>query len=148
MTAIVIGVGNEWRRDDAAGVEVARRLRPAAPPGAQVLEREGEPSGLLDAWEGKAEVIVVDAVRSGARPGTVHRLDALAGPLPAELFRASTHHLSVAEAVELGRVLGRLPEWLTIYGIEGRDFAAGSGLTPEVERAVKRVTAELLERFE
>ena len=92
-------------------------------------------------------MVIVDAVRSGAKAGTIHRLDALARPLPAQLFRASTHHLSVAEAVALGRALGRLPERLEIYGIEGRDFTAGLGLAPEVERAVERVAAELGERL-
>jgi hydrogenase maturation protease len=147
VTAVVVGVGNEWRRDDAAGLEVARRLRAGNTSGGRVLVIEGEPSGLLDTWEGEHEVIMVDAVSSGGRPGTVHRLDALARPLPPDLFRTSTHHLSVAEAVELGRVLGRLPERLEIYGIEGGDFAAGSGLTADVERAVERVAHELQGRL-
>ena len=143
----VLGVGNQWRRDDAAGLEVARRLDRELPRGVRVLEREGEPTGLLDAWQGEREVVLVDAVSSGAKPGTVHRLDAIAAPLPAELFRASTHHMSVAEAVELARALGRLPERLELYGIEGADFGAGSGLTPEVEHAVERLAAELRERW-
>ena len=143
----VLGVGNQWRRDDAAGLEVARRLDRELPRGVRVLEREGEPTGLLDAWQGEREVVLVDAVTSGAKPGTVHRLDAIAAPLPAELFRASTHHMSVAEAVELGRALGRLPERLELYGIEGADFGAGSGLTPDVEHAVEGLAAELRERW-
>lgn len=143
----VLGVGNQWRRDDAAGLEVARRLDRELPRGVRVLEREGEPTGLLDAWQGEREVVLVDAVSSGAKPGTVHRLDAIAAPLPAELFRASTHHMSVAEAVELGRALGRLPERLELYGIEGADFGAGSGLTPDVEHAVEGLAAELRERW-
>ncbi|MFP5364517.1 MAG: hydrogenase maturation protease, partial [Thermoleophilia bacterium] len=109
MTALVLGIGNDWRGDDAAGLEVARRLRAA---GVRAAGSAGDPSGLLDAWDGEREVILVDAVRSGAAPGTLHRLDARARPLPARLFRGSTHHLSVADAVELGRALGRLPERL------------------------------------
>ena len=140
----MLGIGNPWRGDDAAGLEVARRLRAE---GLRALEREGEPSSLLDAWEGETDVFVVDAVSSGAEPGTIHRLDARAGPLPAELFAMSTHHLSVAEAVELARALGRLPERLEVYGIEGAGFEAGSGLAPPVERAVEAVAAELAARL-
>jgi hydrogenase maturation protease len=66
----------------------------------------------------------------------VHRLDAAAGPLPTELFAASTHHLGLADAVELARALGRLPERLVVVGIEGRSFDAGEGLSPDVEAAV------------
>jgi len=141
----VIGVGNRWRRDDAAGLEVARLLHGTLPDGVEVLEREGEPSSLVDAWEGADAVWVVDAVASDARPGTTHRLDASSTPLPAELFRASTHHLGVPEAVELARALGRLPARTVVFGVEGASFDAGADLTPEVASAVERVVEAVRE---
>jgi hydrogenase maturation protease len=144
---VVIGVGNEWRGDDGAGLAVARRLSGRLRAGVRVLEREGEPTALLDAWSGTDEAIVVDAVDSGAAPGTIHRLDARREPLPAELFRGSTHALGLAGAVELARALRRMPARLLVYGIEGESFAAGCGLSPEVERAVDEVAAELSERL-
>jgi hydrogenase maturation protease len=139
----VIGVGNRWRQDDAAGLEVAARLRAMRPPGVRVTEEEGEPASLLESWAGVDEALVIDGVRSGAPPGTLHRFEVHSEPLPAELFRPSTHALGVADAVELGRELGRLPHRLTIYGIEGERFEAGEGLTPAVEVAVDRLVAEL-----
>jgi hydrogenase maturation protease len=135
---MVIGLGNRWRRDDAAGLEVARRLRGEVP-GIDVLEREGEPSGLIPAWEEADALWLVDAVSSGSPPGTIHRIDAATQVLPPELFRVSTHHVGLAETVELARALGRLPRLAVFYGIEGADFAAGEGLTAEVEEAVARV---------
>ena len=115
------------------------------PSPARIIEREGEPLDLIEEWAGADRAIVVDAVSSGAEPGTIHRLDAAEGPLPAVLFRGSTHALGVAEAVELGRSLGRLPETLLVFGIEGGSFGAGAGLTPAVERAVTALAAELRE---
>jgi hydrogenase maturation protease len=143
---LVIGVGNEWRGDDGAGLEAARRLSPP-PPGSRVIERPGEPLDLIEEWEAEAEVFLVDAVSSGAAPGTIHRVDARERRLPAELFRGSTHALSVAEAVELARVLGRLPGRLRLYGIEGGDFGAGSTLTANVETAVDALVREIRERL-
>jgi len=125
------------RSDDAAGLAVARLLEGLE--GAEVLEREGEPTGLLDAWEAADTVWLVDAVSSGAEPGTVHRHDASEQELPAALFRTSTHHFGLAEAVELARALGRLPERTVVYGIEGASFRTGETLSPEVEAAVTRV---------
>lgn len=125
----VVGIGNRYRHDDAVGLIVAERV------GGTLLE--GEPVALLDAWEGADAVVVVDAVASGAAPGTVHRLDAVAEPLPPELFAASTHHLGVADAVELARALGRLPKRLVVIGIEGACWEAGEGLSTEVEAAVE-----------
>ena len=145
MTALVLGVGNAWRRDDAAGIEVVRRLR--ADPALRAREYEGDPAGLIEAWDGEPEVVLVDAVGSGARAGTVHRLDPLSEPLAPGLFRRSTHHLGVAEAVELARALDRLPARLELLGIEGADFGVGEGLSPEVERAVEQVASELARRY-
>jgi hydrogenase maturation protease len=121
-----------------------RRLAEAA--GARVAFREtpGEGAALLDAWDGAALVVLIDAVRSGARAGTVHRVDARAEPMPAGFFRYSTHAFGVAEAVELSRALGRLPRRLIVFGIEGRDFTPGVGLSPAVERAVARVVRRAL----
>ena len=70
---------------------VARRLRERAPEDVEVRELEGEPVTLVEAWNGAGSVFVVDAVKSGSRPGTVHRLDATDEPLPATLSAASTH---------------------------------------------------------
>ncbi len=141
---MVIGVGNAFRGDDAAGLEVASRLGERVGEGVRVVECEGEPSRLLDAWEGAEEAIVVDAVSSGAAPGTLHHHDALAGPLPVALFQAaSTHAVGVGEAVELGRALERLPARLEIYGIEGARFGLGEEMSPEVAGAVAALVDRL-----
>ena len=144
----VVGVGNPWRGDDAAGLAVAERLSGRLPEGVELLQREGEPTGLIDAWEQSDTVWLVDAVRSGEPPGTVHRLDGSDDALPAELFRGSTHHLGVPDAVELARALGRLPRRLVVFGIEGESFVAGRGLSAAVASAVDRVAEQLREEVE
>ena len=142
---LLIGLGNDARGDDAAGLEVARRLRGA--PGVHVMELGGDPLALLDAWDGASSVVVVDAVRSGAPAGTVHRLDAREAPLSAALGGASsTHAVGLADAIELARALGRLPERLVVLGIEGRRFGSGDRPSPEVVEAIERVSRSLSAR--
>jgi hydrogenase maturation protease len=143
--AVVIGIGNAWRSDDAAGLAVARLLAGTLPEGVDVLEREGEPTSLIDSWEGVDSVWLVDAVSSGAEPGTVHRHDAGERELPAAIFRTSTHHFGLAEAIELARAVGRLPRTTIVYGIEGASFATGERLSREVDSATARV-AEAVRR--
>ncbi len=140
---LLIGVGNGFRRDDAAGLEVARRVRRAGLPQVAVLERDGDPASLIDAWSTADAVVVVDAVSSGSPPGTLHRFKVGDAALPASFARPSTHAFGIAEAVELGRALGRLPDRLTVHGIEGEDFGLGEGLTDSVARAVGRLNAEI-----
>lgn len=143
---VVIGVGNRYRSDDGAGLEAARRV--AALPGAEALdvrEEEGEPVALLDAWEGARVAVLIDAVSSGGAPGTIHRVDASDAALPASLRGStSTHAVSVAEAIELGRALNRLPAKVVVYGVEGAQFDAGDELSPAVAAVIDDVAARVL----
>jgi hydrogenase maturation protease len=141
----VIGVGNAYRGDDAAGLVVARRLRER---GVEAIEQEGEPVALIDVFAARDAVVLVDAVQSGAPPGTVHRFDVSDGPLPRELRGStSTHAVGLGEAIELARALGRLPPLVVVYGVEGARFATGVGLSYEVEAAlaplVEAISGEL-----
>ena len=129
MKRVIIGMGNEYRGDDAAGLIVARRL------GGGAIESSGDGAALIEAWRGAEVVIVIDAARSGAPAGTIHRFDARERELPREAF-ASTHAFGLAEAVELSRALGELPPRMIVYAVEGAGFDAGAGLSPEVERAI------------
>ena len=73
----------------------------------------------------------------------MRRFDARSGPLPVRSLRSSTHAFGVSDAVELARALGRLPDRLDVYAIEGASFAAGDGLSPDVERAVDELATTL-----
>jgi len=143
---VVIGVGNALRHDDAAGLEVVRRLRARAQAAEiAVYEQEGEPLALLDVWEGADGVVLVDAIRCGDPPGTIHRVDASQEPIPARLRSStSTHAVGVGEAIELARALRRLPRWVVLFGVEGHRFDAGSGLSEEVEAAVGELADAVL----
>jgi hydrogenase maturation protease len=142
---VVMGVGNAQRCDDAAGLLVARGVRArAGRDDVAVLERSGEATSLMQAWDGARAVIIADAVRSGAAPGTVHRLDAVAESIPDSFLRCSTHSFGVADAIELGRALGQLPPYLVVYGVEGQDFDHGEELSAEVAAALPRVIDRIL----
>jgi len=141
---VVIGVGNALRADDAAGVLVARRLRPRA--GVEIREQSGEATALLEALRGRAAALIVDAA-AGAEPGRLHRLDAAAEPLPQGLFGCSTHGFGLAEGIELARALGALPGACVVYALEGAQFATGAAMSAAVvgalEALASRVDAEL-----
>jgi hydrogenase maturation protease len=139
LNIVVIGIGNEYRSDDGVGIAVARRLHERFLTKITVLEESGEGAALINSWKGATWVMLLDAVRSGALPGAIHRLDARAVPIPTGFFHYSTHAFSVAEAIELARSLNELPPHLIVYGIEGENFSAGEGLSPAVERAVDTV---------
>jgi hydrogenase maturation protease len=134
---VVIGVGNEYRRDDGFGPAVLARLRSVPLPADVTLAAsDGEPGRMLELWHGADLAVVVDAVRTGADPGgqvyEVSPDDASRGPM-------ASHRVGLGPTVELARALGRMPARLLIYAVDGRDFGFGVGLTPAVAAAVEPV---------
>jgi hydrogenase maturation protease len=140
----VLGVGNAWAGDDAAGLLVARMVRERAPGSVAVIEHEGEPTALLDVWDRAKLAIAVDATSGGGGPGAVRVMEATHEPLPAHLTGTSTHAYGLADAIELARALGRLPERLIVVGIEGERFEAGAEPGAAVRGALERATEQVL----
>jgi hydrogenase maturation protein HypF len=112
----IIGIGSPFG-DDAVGLEVARILAEAPPPGCEVIAADRPGATLIDLLDGADAAILVDAVRSGAKPGTVHEL----GFDELERCRAhfvSSHDLDVIPAIQLARKLGRAPVLGRVVGLE------------------------------
>jgi hydrogenase maturation protease len=127
---VVIGVGNPYRHDDAVGLLVADAV---AERGGHAVQSDGEPAGLMLAWEGADLAVLVDAVLcQPSTPGRVHRTPAL----PAAHGGTSSHGLGIPDAVALATVLGRLPRRLVVYAVEAADVSLGVGLSEPVARAV------------
>jgi hydrogenase maturation protease len=137
VSVVVIGVGNDLRADDAAGLEVARRL--FEEPGIAVKVHGGEAIDLLELWRSADAVVLVDTVRTGEATGTIHRFDATSNPLPLPLQGSSSHTIGVAEAIELARTLGSLPQRVIVYGVEGARFALAGELSDGVQRTIEPV---------
>jgi hydrogenase maturation protease len=140
---LVIGIGNPDCGDDRAGLVVARKLKAQAIGHTSVIEKTGDCLSLLEIWKDAETVVLVDAARSGAEPGTLHRQEWDTLPPPVSLLHHSTHGFGVAEAVALAKSLNQLPQKMVIFGIEGKNFAAGAPLSPEVEAALDTVAERI-----
>jgi hydrogenase maturation protease len=141
--ALVIGIGNPLRQDDAVGRIVVRRIQDRHPALA-VIEHSGEGASLMELWKRADVVFVVDCVCSGSAAGTVHRFDASRQSLSGQAFPVSTHGFGLQEAVEMARALNQLPRRLIIYGIEGKAFGNGRNLSAAVDRAVPQAVRRIL----
>ncbi len=148
----IIGIGQSLRGDDAAGLSAVRLWvetfhAEALPQGVQVELTELPGIGLLNLLQGAHYAILVDAVHSGVRPGTIHRLieDQL------ESFTTgsgSAHGWGVAETLSLGRQLEptNLPPELILIGIEAGQLDLGEALSPDVASSLPEVT-RLIEQY-
>ncbi len=148
----IIGIGQSLRGDDAAGLAAVNLWNETYQskvdrPGVVIELAELPGIGLLNLMEGASFAILVDAVRSGVKVGTVHiiaenQLNAFAAG------SGSAHGWGVAETLSLGRKLmpSSLPHKLILIGIEAGQFSLGDKLSPEVESALPEV-AQLIEQY-
>lgn len=148
----VIGIGNPYRHDDAAGLVVLASLsqRFAAEQRIRLVELDGEPVRLIQSWEGSDTVLIIDAVRSLHPPGTIHhiRADGISGAAADGIALGGGHLLGLGEAIDLARALRLLPRDLDVVGIEGADFELGQGLSAPVASACDLATAQLVDQLE
>lgn len=141
---LIVGVGNEFRSDDAAGLITARMLKKKNLPDADIIEHGGDGASLMDIWVNYESVIIIDATNISSEPGKVYILDANKSKLPKGIASHSSHLFSIAEAVETARVMGKLPQRLMIYGIEGKNFNIGEDITEVVLKASCSVAEKIL----
>lgn len=144
----IVGIGNEFRGDDAVGLRVVRKLESSKPTGARTIELTGDQSHLLELMRSTNVMIIVDAVQSPAPAGTIFRIDAGKERVPKDFLFFSTHSFDSLNAIETARTLGFLPHVMLLYGIVGKDFSFKIGLTEEVEDAIDVIKEKILEEID
>lgn len=144
-TVTIVGIGNEFRGDDAVGLMVLRQLEMKPQAGARTIELTGDQTYLLELMRSTDAMIIVDAVQSSAPAGTIFRLDASCEPVPKGFLSFSTHAIDSAAAVEMARTLGALPQKILIYGIVGKEFSYTNLITPEVEEAIDVIRERIID---
>ena len=150
MTLLFLGVGNLYRADDGVGPLLAQKLaddKKLIKLGVDVSPHSGEGVSLMHLWEGADKVVIVDAMKSGGKLGSVHRFDAMAQTLNHGVFRYSSHLFGLAEATEMARALGKLPKAMIIYGIEGIEFTFGAAMSPKVAAQLPKLEKAVRKEF-
>jgi hydrogenase maturation protease len=153
MRALVAGVGNVLRADDAFGVEVARRLADVAlPAGVRVVETGiGGIALVQELQDGFDALVVVDVVDRGREPGTVMLIDpevvdvhALSASERHDLVTDS-HLVTPERVLMMARALGVLPASVLLVGCQPLDAeSVGEEMSEPVARAVDVAVAEVL----
>jgi hydrogenase maturation protease len=141
---VIIGIGNEFQGDDGVGPFVVQELRARDLPEDVVTFQCREGLALMELWRDKEMAILVDAVTSGAAPGSVFRFEAHMESPGKPSFRGTTHNYGLPEAIELGKAMNLLPPHVVVYGIEGKRFDAGMGLSIDVETAAEGVVQSIV----
>jgi hydrogenase maturation protease len=151
-STIVIGVGTEMRGDDGFGAAVieALRTRPGIADRMVLARCDGEPTRMVDLWDGYDCAVLVDAARGGTeRYGYLYRRELTPDGTAAALLGGlrepvgGGHAAGPGSAVRLGEVLGRLPTRLILYAVHGRDFELGASLSAPVAAVVEQLAHQI-----
>lgn len=132
--------------DDGAGVELAHRLQ-ERDYGPLVHVEEGGTQGmtLLPLLEDADTLILLDAVRTGALPGTV--VTRSREELPRHFSRVmSPHQIGMKEVLGAAQLCGTLPRAITLVGVEALHTDFCRPMSAEVQEALPKAldTAEAL----
>ena len=144
----VIGLGNPFMGDDAVGLVIARQLRAYTQTSISILEGELAGLNLLHDMEGTHTLILIDAVHSHSKAGSIFRftipedLEKI-GKLAWSSSTSSTHSIGLAEALTLAHTLQVLPAHVILYGIELGNIQKGQALSPDVFQGMKKVISKI-----
>jgi len=150
---VILGIGQSLRGDDAVGLEAIRlwqRTYPktAADPRLRIQEADVPGLELIDLLAGTDRCLLVDAVQSGAAPGTLHLVN-LDEVVSFGGGSGSAHGWGVAETISLARTLGYvLPNQISILGIEAQSFEMGAPLSKAVANSLAKAVDMLEESIQ
>lgn len=142
MQVTVIGLGNILQQDDGAGVAAVQQLAAQAGRWPDALLIDGGTLGLelLSYVEDATHLLLLDAVITGAAPGTLVRLEGDAVPLQLST-KLSPHQAGVVDLLAAAYLQGRLPQQIVVLGVVPQQIAWGMQLTPVVEEQLAGLVA-------
>ena len=142
---LILGLGNLICADDGLGVIAAGRLSELyeAPEGVRILDGGTQGLALLPYIEDAERVILVDAIRDDAPPGSFVRLDG-DEVAPAVAARLSVHQIGVADLLDGAHWRGRFPSTLVLLGLVPASVELGLGLSAAVERRLPELVDQVV----
>lgn len=144
-STLILGIGNPILTDDGVGIKIARKLKEGNLQ-AEVAETSESGIALLDLIPGYDKLIIIDSIKTDeGKPGDVYKIE-LEDLSPTMDF-TSLHGISIATALELGRMMGyKMPKCVSLYAVEVKDNVTFSeDCTPEVEKRVPLIIEQIID---
>lgn len=138
---LLIGLGSELRRDDAAGRRVVEAVAARRPAGVERRTLHQLTPELAADLAGR-RVVVVDA-SVAVEEVTLEAVTVPAGDGPAA--GALSHHLDPGALAALAARLGWRPASMTVVHVPAHDLGVGVGLSPATAAAVATATERVLQ---
>ena len=140
---VVVGIGNELRKDDFVGVKIVKELKNRVPRNVMLIESETVPESFIEPIVEfhPTHVLLIDAGLLKLKPGEMRLIKTSELPSPTS-SPISTHALPLQIFCEYIRKA--IDPRLALIVIQPRDTDFGEGLSAEVENAALKLTKNLL----
>lgn len=145
---LIAGIGNLLFKDEGIGIHIIRELSKIDLPRNIELTEIGTATFQLTRFiEGKDKVVIIDAILSDDKPGTIYKLTPEDLKLEKKKTLTSLHQFGVLEALETSAQMGIKPE-IIIFGIAPKDCQTPSTeLTPELKRTIPKIIKVILKEI-
>jgi hydrogenase maturation protease len=144
---VILGVGNVLLSDEGIGVHVANALSLMdLPPGVSAIEGGTDGFRLLNIITEADRLIVVDAVKGGAEPGSIYRFNVDEVRNVPSGFRTSVHQVGILEVIDLSGLIGKTPK-TTVIGVEPKSLEMSLELSPEIKEKMPRIIELVFEEL-
>lgn len=145
ISVLVLGIGNLVMSDDAVGVLVAQRIqeRYTFPDNVEILDGGTLGLDLLPKLENITNLIMIDAVETGDKPGTCVRLSGQELPIALET-KLSPHQMGLKDLLAVSALMGHSPREMVLIGVQPGSIEMEVGLTAEVEAQLETLISNVL----
>jgi hydrogenase maturation protease len=116
------------------------------PQGVSVVEGGTDGFRLLNVITESDRLIVVDAVKGGADPGSIYRFDINEVKNCPSGFKTSVHQIGILEVINMSGLIGNTPH-TTVIGVEPKSLEMGMELSPEIKEKIPRIIELILEEL-
>jgi hydrogenase maturation protease len=138
LSVLVLGIGNILLSDEGVGVKAVEELqsRYNCPDTVEIVDGGTVGFELLPYFENRSHILIIDAVKTGNKPGTIVRIDD-----PPAFFqkKVSPHQIGLADVMGIAVITDNMPQHIALFGIEPKELSTGLELSPEVAKNLRQL---------
>ncbi|MHB1661255.1 MAG: HyaD/HybD family hydrogenase maturation endopeptidase [bacterium] len=146
MTGI-IGIGNLLLKDEGFGIHFIEHLRMKYIFGKNIKVIDGSTMGygLLDDIFNLDNIIVIDALKTDEKPGSIFKFDS--ENIPVNLMKKTAHDVEFIDVISMCGLQGHNPK-ITIFAISPEDCCGvGMDISPSLKDAIPHLESLVLEEI-
>jgi hydrogenase maturation protease len=148
VRTVVIGLGNPLMGDDGVGIAALERLRATwhLPDGVELVDGGTWGMNLLPIIEDADQVLLIDAIKTGAQAGTEVVIPR--ARLPRYLAtKISPHEVDLCDVLALAELRGTLPDDTVAVGLEPERVELSSELSEPLRARLDALVAAVVRQL-